>query len=124
MRHNVAGGLNARVLAILAVIFICGAAFGSVITREYLHSKMWGEHKPPTMEAARNFGLTRLKTELNLTPEQMKTVTRELDEYAKYYQNIQEQYEDVADHGKQRILDVLDDQQKKRFNEICGGQTR
>ena len=76
------------------------------------------------MEAARNFGLARLKAELNLTPQQTQTVTKELDEYAKYYQNIQEQYEDVADHGKQRILEVLTDQQKKRFNELCGGQAR
>lgn len=124
MRHNGAGGPNPRVLAIVAVIFLCGAAFGSVLTREYLHSKMFGPRKPQTMEVARSFGLARLKAELNLSPEQTAIVTKELDEYAKYYQNIEEQYEDVADHGKQRILDVLNDQQKKRFNEICSGQAR
>ena len=37
---------------------------------------------------------------------------------AKYYQNIEEQREDVAEHGKQRILDVLDEQTKEAFQEM------
>jgi hypothetical protein len=43
-----------------------------------------------------------------------------LDDYGKYYQNIEDEREDVAEHGKQRILSVLDERQKKRFNEIFG----
>ncbi len=118
IRHNDAGWSNPKVLAIVAVIFLCGAAVGSAVTRGYLHSKLFPPPQQQPIEAARHLGLTRLKAELNLTPEQEKTVTKELDDYAKYYQNIEEQREDVAEHGKQRILDVLTDQQKKRFNEI------
>ena len=70
------------------------------------------------MEVARRLGLSRLKAELNLSPDQEKIVTKELDDYAKYYQNIEEQREDVAELGKQRIMNVLNDQQKKRFNQI------
>jgi hypothetical protein len=71
-----------------------------------------------TIEAAQRFGLSRLKTTLNLTPAQEVTITEVLDDYSKYYQNIEDQREDVAEHGKQRILDVLDERQKNRFKEI------
>ena len=118
VRHNDAGWSKPKVLAIVAVIFLCGAAFGSAVTRQYLHSKLFAARQQQPIDVARHLGLTRLKAELNLTPDQEKTVTKELDDYAKYYQNIEEEREDVAEHGKQRILNVLNDQQKKRFNEI------
>jgi len=118
MRHKGAGWSNPKVLAIVAVIFLCGAAFGSAVTRQYLHSKLFPPRQQEPMEAARHLGLARLKTELSLTSDQEKIVTKELDDYAKYYQNIEEQREDVAEVGKQRILNVLTEQQKKRFNEI------
>jgi hypothetical protein len=118
MRHNDAGWSNPKVLAIVTVIFLCGAAFGSAVTRQYLHSKLFPPRQQQAIEVARRVGLSRLKAELNLSPDQEKIVTKELDDYAKYYQNIEEQREDVAELGKQRILDVLNDQQKKRFAEI------
>jgi hypothetical protein len=113
------GWSNPRVLVFLAVIFVCGAAFGSAVTRIYVHAKMsW--YRPQPIEAVRQLGLDRLQRQLNLTPEQFKTVTKELDDYAKYYQNIEDEREDVAEHGRQRIFDVLDEAQKKRFNQIFG----
>jgi hypothetical protein len=118
MRHNDAGWSNPKVLAIVTVIFLCGAAFGSAITRQYLHSKLFPPRQQEPIEVARRVGLSRLKAELNLSPDQEKIVTKELDDYAKYYQNIEEQREDVAELGKQRIMDVLNDHQKKRFTEL------
>jgi hypothetical protein len=41
-----------------------------------------------------------------------------LDAYGKYYQNIEDEREDVAEHGKQRILSVLNPDQKKRFLDL------
>jgi hypothetical protein len=115
MRHSDARWSNPKVLAILTLIFLCGAAFGSAVTRQYLHSKLFPPRQQEPMEVARHLGLSRLKAELNLSPDQEKIVTKELDDYAKYYQNIEEQREDVAELGKQRIMDVLSDQQKRRF---------
>lgn len=123
MRHH-AGWSNAKLITILAVIFLCGVALGSAVTRGFLHSRLFPPTRPEVMEAARHVGLERLKIELNLTPEQERIVTKELDDYAKYYQNIEEQREDVADHGKQRILAILNDAQKKRFNEIFSQPVR
>jgi coenzyme F420-reducing hydrogenase delta subunit len=98
------------VLAVLAVVFLCGAALGSMFTSHYLHAKF--------AASARSLDMQQLRAELALTPAQEKVVDKELDEYAKYYQNIEEEREDVAELGKQRILDVLNPEQKKRFKEM------
>ena len=120
------GWSNPKVLTIFALIFLCGSAFGAALTRSYLH-----RHLPPvrdrheaSIESAGHFGLEKLKTELNLTPEQSQFITQELDDYRKYYQNIEEERLDVAEHGKQRILDRLNDQQKRKFNDLFSSPIR
>jgi hypothetical protein len=127
MQHSSEPGWsNPRVLTIFALIFLCGIAFGSALTRSYLH-----RHIPPardpheaSIESAGHFGLQKLKTQLNLTPEQLQFVTQELDDYRKYYQNIEEERLDVAEHGKQRILDRLNDEQKRKFNDLFSAPMR
>lgn len=116
--HQNAGWANPKVLTILVVIFLCGAAFGAAVTRSYLHSRIFPPGHYQDLEAVRRIGLTGLKTELNLSLEQEKIVTKVLDDYAKYYQNIEDEREDVAEHGKQRILDVLNPEQQKKFSQI------
>jgi hypothetical protein len=120
------GWSNPKVLTIFALIFLCGAAFGAALTRSYLH-----RHLPPSrdrheasIESASHFGLLKLKTELNLTPEQLQFITQELDDYRKYYQNIEDERLDVAEHGKQRILDRLNDDQKRKFNDLFNSPSR
>jgi len=120
IRHRDEGWSNPKVLAILAILFICGAAFGSAITSVYLHARILPARPYQDMEAVRHIGLGRLKVQLNLTPDQEKIVMKELDDYAKYYQNIEDEREDVAEHGKQRILDVLTPDQRTRFRAIFG----
>jgi hypothetical protein len=124
LRRDEAGWSNPKVLSIFGMIFLCGLAFGSVVTRAYLHSHtaVYAQVRP--IEAAQRFGLTRLRTALDLTPAQEKTITEVLDDYGKYYQNIEDQREDVAEQGKQRILDTLDEKQKKRFNQIFLGRNK
>lgn len=124
LQQNDAGWSNPKVLAILTVIFLCGAAFGSAITRTYLHARIVPSTHYEGMNAAQHLGLQRLKAELNLTPEQEKIVTKELDDYAKYYQNIEDEREDVAEHGKQRIIDVLNPDQRRKFSQLFGEMPR
>jgi hypothetical protein len=117
LRHSDASWSNPKVLTVLAVIFLCGAAVGSAITSGFLHTRMWPDRQA-TMERARRVGVQHLKSELSLTPEQEQTVMKVLDDYGKYYQNIEDEREDVAEHGKQRILSVLNPDQKKRFLDL------
>lgn len=117
LRHSNAGWSNPKVLSVLAVVFLCGAAVGSAITSGFLHARI-SPDRQSTVDRARRVGVEHLKAELGLTPEQEQTVMKVLDDYGKYYQNIEDEREDVAEHGKQRILSVLNEQQKKRFLEL------
>ena len=111
LQSDEASWSNPKVLLTLAIIFLCGAAFGSVLTRTYIHKRI-DEKRTIAMS------LQNLKTELKLTPAQEKIVTRELDDYVKYYQNIEEERQDVREVGKKRIIEVLTPEQRKRFNEL------
>jgi hypothetical protein len=126
LSQNEAGWSNPRVLTIFAVIFLCGIAFGSALTRSYLHRHLVSarDRHEASIESASRFGLARLKTELNLTPEQTLFITQELDDYRKYYQNIEDERLDVAEHGKQRILDRLNEDQKRKFNDLFSAPMR
>jgi hypothetical protein len=119
-QHNQPGWSNPKVLTIFALIFLCGIAFGSALTRSYLHRHLASarDRHEAAIESASRFGLQNLKTELDLTPEQLRFITQELDDYRKYYQNIEDERLDVAEHGKQRILDRLSDHQKRKFNDL------
>lgn len=127
MNREEAGWSNPKVLLVLAVIFVCGTAFGSAMTHMFLHTRpahtaATVTHDPSQqLDAAREVGLTRLKVELGLTTDQERVVTKVLDDYAKYYQNIEDERDDVAEHGKQRILDVLNPEQQKKFSGMFGG---
>ncbi|MBV8552466.1 MAG: hypothetical protein JOY54_14280 [Acidobacteriaceae bacterium] len=120
MLRQDAGWSNPKVLTIFALIFLCGIAVGSFFTRSFLHHRMPAVTNSITIEAARSYGLEHLRATLNLTPEQEATITRVLDDYGKYYQNIEDEREDVAEHGCRRILDVLTPEQRKQFNARFG----
>jgi hypothetical protein len=123
LRKSEAGWANPKVLTIFALIFLCGAAFGGAVMRSYLHRLQRDPHDL-SIESASHMKLERLKTELQLTPEQEHFVTQELDDYSKYYQNIEDERRDVAEHGRQRILDRLNKEQKQKFNDMFGQPER
>jgi hypothetical protein len=123
LRKNAAGWSNPKVLTIFALIFLCGAAFGGALMRSYLHRLQRDPHYL-SIESASHMRLDRLKSELQLTTEQEHFVTQELDDYSKYYQNIEDERRDVAEHGRQRILDRLNEQQKRKFNDLFGQPER
>ena len=120
LRDNDATWCNPKVLTILAVVFVCGLACGSALTSAFMHSRMPSGSSYQSMERARRVGWQKLRDQLQLTPEQVRIVTKELDDYAKYYQNIEDQREDVAQLGTQHILAVLTPDQRDRFYKILG----
>jgi hypothetical protein len=116
---------NPRVLLTLTLIFLCGTAFGIAVTSRYYHSQRPPQAAVPSaIERARHVGLSNLKVKLNLTPSQEQTIMKILDDYGKFYQNIEDEREDVAQDGKKRILEVLTPDQRKLFNGIVGQSRR
>ena len=95
---------------IIAVIFLCGAVCGTAAAVFYMHRVIQSPRRIYTIQ--------RLESELQLTPQQRETVRHELDDYAKYYQNIEEERQSVAEQGKRNILKVLTPEQQHLFNQI------
>ena len=117
LRHEDAGWTNPRVIAILSIVFLCGSAVGAAIMRGYLHAKI-GTAGAFVRVSRKQVSFDTLRSELHLTSTQERTVSSVLDDFAKYYQNLEEQREDVAEAGKRRILGVLDDSQQQRFYQL------
>ena len=64
----------------------------------------------------------RLTRELNLTPQQAEQLRSILDDMVKYHQDLQQQIDDVRATGKNRILQLLNPEQRQRFERISKEQ--
>jgi Spy/CpxP family protein refolding chaperone len=100
---------NPRILTTLA---------GAIGMREGLHAQLhrlayWRGDKA-------EFSYGQLKTELNLTPEQSERLKTILDDFAKYHEDLEAQIEDVRATGRNRIVQILTPEQRKRFEKLSG----
>lgn len=90
-----------------ALIFLCGAVSGALVMNLRTHS-------PRTIVRAHfnpKFDLDRLHKALNLTDEQTRQLSMILDDVAKYYDN-------VLSDGQTRVMQILDDRQKVKFQQM------
>jgi Spy/CpxP family protein refolding chaperone len=108
---------NPRILTTLVLVFLTGALAGAIGMREGLHEQLhrgaayWRGDKA-------EFSYLRLKTELNLTPEQSERLKTILDDYVKYHEDLEAQIEDVRATGRTKIVQILTPEQRKRFEEL------
>src|SRR5678815_4343901 len=100
---------NPKVLTTLLLVFLTGAATGALAMRYGLHERF---HAPNTGISQANKAqlLDRCKKDLNLTPDQAHQMALILDDYAKFYQTLQDQLADVRQSGKSRIMAVLNNE--------------
>jgi len=110
---------NPRVVSTLALVFLAGAASGALWMRFGLHDKL---HK--TVSAAssspidRDTLLRRFNAELQLSPDQSQKISGVLEDYTQYYQSLQDQLDDMRATGKTQILEILDAEQRNRFEKM------
>jgi hypothetical protein len=114
-----AGWQKSKILLTLTVVFLCGVTFGMLLHHS-IHSYAQTAAPRPPGEAL----FVKLKTELNLTPAQTEQLKTVLDDFFTYYYTLQAQLDDVRASGKQRILRILDDGQKKKFEKIMNEQDK
>ncbi len=115
------GGQNPKVISTLVVVFLAGAAVGALGMQLGLHDKLHrtaAAASKPVPLAAKDAVLQRFKTELNLTPAQTQQISSILDDYRHYYQSLQDQLDDVRAMGKTRIVQILDDEQRQKFDKM------
>lgn len=114
---NCAGWRNPRVLATLFVVFLFGASVGALAMRAGLHQVL---HRPGPYwkEGGKEISLQRFKKELDLTPVQEQQMETVLDDFMMYYQTLQGQMDEVRASGKDRIVRILSEDQRKKFERM------
>ena len=120
------GGKNPKIIGTLILVFLAGAAAGALVMQlglhERLHRTVSASTAQPVHKAtdANDALVQRFKTELNLSGDQTEKLAMVLGDYRLYYQNLQEQLDDVLATGKTRILQILDKDQRAKFERIMG----
>jgi Spy/CpxP family protein refolding chaperone len=111
---------NPKVLRVLLLVFVAGAMSGAVT---YKVARVIMRPPPPVVTSLgeKEAALVMLKRELHLTPTQSDQVAAIIDDYKRYYGNIQDQVEEVRATGKDRILQVLDPEQRSKFQKLAEG---
>src|SRR5580700_7074060 len=92
-------------VGVLLLVFLCGAAAGAVtmnLAHTSLHPHAFWDN------SAKTEYLKSVTRQLDLTPEQAAQMSSILDDFAKYYQT-------VLSDGKARILNILNEEQKRKF---------
>jgi Spy/CpxP family protein refolding chaperone len=108
---------NPRILVTLLLVFLCGASLGMVTMS--LRAHRWTRPSlAASKESEKELSLARFKKELNLTPEQAQQLETVLDDFFMYYHTLQAQLDDVRATGKNRILRILNEEQKRKFEKM------
>lgn len=106
-----------RILTVLLLVFLAGALSGALTMQAGLHNKLHPGSELPI--PGTRISYDRLKTDLNLTPQQAESIRMILDDMLKYHQDLQTQIEDARATGKNRIRAVLNVDQKQQFEQLC-----
>jgi Spy/CpxP family protein refolding chaperone len=107
-----------RIVSTLFLVFLAGAASGALSMRLGLHDRLRGGVSSSTREPSREVVLRKFQSELDLTDDQSQKLAMVLDDWGQYYQSLQEQLEDLRSTGKNRILEILNPDQRDRFEKM------
>jgi hypothetical protein len=110
---------NPRIVYTLLFVFLSGAAAGALAMR-FSVSPERHRNGPSWKEGPKEISLQKFRKELDLTAEQEREMETVLDDFVTYYQTLQAQMDDVRATGKQRILRILRDDQKQKFERMIG----
>ena len=109
---------NPRILITLLLVFLAGASTGALSMRMGLHDKLHRSSAVASRESGRAALLQKFQTELNLSGQQTAKLALVLDDYSQYYESLQEQLDDLRATGKTRILQILDPDQRAKFQKV------
>ena len=111
--NNNAPWRTSKICMVLTLVFAGGAVTGIAVSRlstAQASTRISANWKEMT--------INRMRTELQLTPVQADEIEQALDDFTMYYQTLQAQMDEVRSHGKERIQQVLNSDQKKKFEQM------
>jgi hypothetical protein len=113
---------NPKIVFLILLVFACGAMTGAVATRYRIRGTLFrvnASAAPKTWkEAGKEISVDHFRKELGLTESQTREVAEVLDDFMKYYQTLQAQMDDVRANGKERILSILNPEQREKFGKM------
>ena len=119
------GDKNPKIIGTLVLVFLAGAAAGALGMQLGLHERLHravaaASARPIRRVSANDALMQRFKSELQLSGEQTEKLAMVLGDYRHYYESLQDQLDDVRSTGKKRILQILDQDQRAKFERIMG----
>ena len=109
---------NPRIVSTLLLVFVAGATAGALSMRLGLHEKLHRTVAAAPRETGREAVLEKFKSELDLSGAQAEKISLVLDDYSLYYQSLHDQLDDLRSTGKTRILQVLNADQRAKFEKM------
>jgi len=108
---------NPRIVSTLLLVFLAGASAGALSMQLGLHEKL---HRvsAASREPSREAVLQKFRSELELSGAQTEKIAMVLDDYGMYYQSLQDQLDDLRSTGKTRILQILNSDQRAKFQKM------
>lgn len=111
------GWQDPRILFMLLFVFLSGAAVGA-LTMRGLHDRLPHSQGLAVNRENVNLSYDKLRTELNLTPEQSERLRTILDDFVMYNHDIEAQVASFRATGKNRIRQILTPEQRAKFEKI------
>ena len=108
---------NPQILLTLLLVFLCGSAAGALSMR-YSVRAATPKTGPSAAPVDKKLIVERFTRELDLSAEQARELEEVLDDFAKYYQMLQAQMDEVRANGKDRITAILTPQQQEKFKKL------
>ncbi len=107
-----------KILSTLLLVFLCGAISGAVLARYSFNGGSAQRIGPYWKEGGREISLQKWKKELDLTPAQVAEMETILDDFVMYYDTLQAQMDEVKASGKSKIVQILDERQRQKFDKM------
>ena len=110
---------NRKALALIVLVLVLGVALGAVghslFDRRVLGARTQTRTDPPR-------GVTRLTTELNLSPDQQKQLSAILTamqhQFDAIRQQLNPQFDQIRDQGHDQIRQILTPEQRPKFEDF------
>ena len=106
---------RSRAALYIALIFLCGVVTGALATNVWTH---WNRSARAEAPRSRLRTVDRVKRDLSLTPAQTQKLDQILDETRKAYQTHEKEIEIIRQQGRNRIREILNDEQKAKYEQI------
>ena len=104
-----------KAFAVLGAVFLAGASLGALGMRAFEHST---PHGSQSRERVVEVAVAGLKAELDLSPDQVKKVHMILDESIMLEADHLAQIQKIQENGRGQILQLLDHEQRVKFDRV------